>query len=111
MSTPVVSDNIYIIYAYRKKSQFGQKKQVMRCKVLEAHSSYLLVESLKRYNKKYSGASMSESGQYSGKPIRRINRDQAAVILDEKTGDWLAWGTVQRREGTSTSPGRARGGK
>jgi len=105
------SNNIYIIYADRTKSQFGQVKQIMRCKILEAHRNYILVESLKRYNKKYAGANVSDSGKYEGKPVRRINKEQANVVIDEKTGEWLSWETVRRREGTSDSPGRARGGK
>ena len=40
-----------------------------------------------------------------------INKEQANVVIDEKTGEWLSWETVRRREGTSDSPGRARGGK
>ncbi len=105
------SSNVYVIYANRNKSQFDQTKQVMRCKILEAHCKYFLVESLKRYNKKYAGANISESGKYVGIPIRRINREQAKVIIDEKTGNWLEWDTVRRREGTPEYPGRARGGK
>jgi hypothetical protein len=105
------SSNIYIIYAVRRTSQFNQRKQVMRCKVLEAYRDYFVVESLKRYNKKYSDANISTAGVYAGKPIRRINKDQAIVIVDEKTNQWLNWETVRRREGTSSSPGRARGGK
>ena len=103
--------NTYIIYALRNSSQFGQTKQKMRCKILEAHRSYFIVESLKRYNKKYEGANRATSGQYVGKPVRRINKDQALVIEDEKTGQWLEWETVRRREGTSVAPGRDRGGK
>ena len=106
-----IKDNTYIIYATRKTSQFGQTKQKMRCKVLEAHRDYILVESLKRYNKKYEGASVSASGKFSGRPIRRVNKEQALVIIDEKTNEWLDWETIRRREGTSKSPGRARGGK
>jgi hypothetical protein len=83
----------------------------MRCKILEAHRNYFLVESLKRYNKKYAGANISDSGKYKGMPVRRINKEQANVIIDEKTGEWLSWETIRRREGTSDSPGRARGGK
>ena len=106
-----LSNNVYIIYATRKSSQFDQNKQVMRCKVLEAHRDYVLVESMKRYNKKYAGAVKASSGPYKGRPIRRINKDQALVIIDEKSGQCLDWETVRRREGTSTSPGRSRGGK
>ena len=46
------SSNTYIIFATRDTSQFNQTQQLMRCKVLEAHSNYIIVESLKRYNKK-----------------------------------------------------------
>jgi len=106
-----VSRNVYTIYATRKTSQFNQTKQVMRCKILEAHRNYFLVESLKRYNKKYSGANITDTGKYVGRPIRRVNREQAMVIVDESSGNWLSWETVRRREGTSKSPGRARGGK
>jgi len=108
---PVTSNHVYVIYATRKTSQFDQTKQVMRCKILEAHRDYILVESLKRYNKKYAGASKSTSGKYAGRPVRRINKDQALVIIDEASGQWLDWDTIRRREGTSISPGRARGGK
>lgn len=106
-----VSRNVYTIYAVRNKSQFGQTKQAMRCRILEAHRNHMLVESLKRYNKKYAGASVAQNGKYAGRPVRRINRDQALVIIDEKTGQWLDWDTIRRREGTSKSPGRSRGGK
>jgi len=104
------SDHTYVIYADRKSSQFNQKRQIMRCKVLEAHRSYLLVESLKRYNKKYAGADICTSGKYRGKAVRRVNRDQANLILDEATNKWITWETVRRREGAS-HPGRSRGGK
>ena len=63
-----------------------------------------------RYNKKYAGANKASRGEYAGKPVRRINRDQALVIVDENTGKWLDWETVRRREGTQNSPGRANGG-
>jgi hypothetical protein len=102
--------NIYIIYAERNSSQFNQHKQEMRVKIIEAHRGYFIVESLKRYNKKYAGATKA-SGNYSGMPVRRINKEQAKLIVDESTGKWLAWETVRRREGTPESPGRARGGK
>jgi len=107
----VTSNHTYIIYATRKTSQFDQTKQVMRCKILEAHRDHILVESLKRYNKKYAGANRSASGRFTGRPVRRINRDQALVIIDESTGQWIDWETIRRREGTSNSPGRSRGGK
>jgi hypothetical protein len=105
------SDHTYIIFARREKSQFGQKHQAMRCRVLEAHRNYLLVESLKRYNQKYAGANKATVGKYKGIPVRRVNKDQALVIVDEKTDRTLSWETVRRREGTSDTPGRARGGK
>jgi len=107
----LTSNNIYVIYAKRRTSQFDQTKQVMRCKILEAYKDYFLVESLKRYNKKYAGANRAAGGKYAGRPVRRINKDQATVIVDEASGQWLAWETVRRREGTSKSPGRSRGGK
>ena len=105
------SNNVYIFYATRNKSQFDQTKQVMRCHILEAHRDHMLVESLKRYNKKYAGANVAKTGKYAGMPVRRINKNQALVIIYEKTGQWLDWETVRRREGTSKSPGRSRGGK
>jgi len=105
------SDHTYVIFARRDKSQFGQKHQTMRCKILEAHRDYLLVESLKRYNQKYAGADKATSGKYTGIPVRRINKPQALVIIDEGTDQVLSWETVRRREGTSDMPGRARGGK
>ena len=109
--TVVKSEHTYIIFAQRNKSQFGQKHQTMRCRVLEAHRDHILVESLKRYNQKYAGANKAASGKYKGLPVRRINKDQALVIVDEKTNQVLSWETVRRREGTSNMPGRARGGK
>lgn len=111
MSEVNKSDHVYTIFAIRNVSQFGQERQVMRCKVLEVHRDHMLVESLKRYNQKYAGAGKAASGKYEGMPIRRINEDQALVIIDEATGQWLTWDTVRRREGTSQSPGRDRGGK
>ena len=105
------SEHIYKIYATRETSEFDQTKQVMRVKILEAHRDYFLVESLKRYNKKYAGAAVATSGKFIGIPVRRINKEQAKVIVDEKTGKWIDWETVRRREGTSKSPGRVRGGK
>jgi hypothetical protein len=105
------SDNIYIIEAYRNKSQFNQTIQTLRCKILEAYSDYILVESLKRYNKKYAGAVTSKSDKYVGKPIRRINKNQVIRILDEKTVQSLKWETIRRREGTSKSPGRSKVGR
>jgi len=105
------SNHTYYIYATRNTSQFGQERQIMRCKILEVHRNYMLVESLKRYNQKYAGASKATSGKYKGLPIRRLNKDQALVIIDEATNQWLSWETVRRREGTSDFPGRSRGGK
>lgn len=105
------SNHTYTVYAVRNTSQFGQERQIMRCKILEAHREYMLVESLKRYNQKYSGAAKATSGKYEGIPVRRLNKSQALVIIDEASGQWLTWDTVRRREGTSESPGRARGGK
>ena len=111
MSEVNKSEYVYTIYALRQESQFDQERQIMRCKILEAHGDHLIVESLKRYNKKYAGAQKAESGDYSGMPVRRINKSQALVIVDESTGKWLSWDTVRRREGTADCPGRARGGK
>jgi len=105
------SQHTYVIFAERKDSEFGQLYQIMRCKILEAHRDHFLVESLKRYNKKYAGASRATSGKYKGMPVRRINKGQAFCIVDEQTGKCLSWDTVRRREGTSDAPGRARGGK
>lgn len=105
------SNHTYVIYATRKTSQFGQVRQEMRVKILEAHRDHLLVESLKRYNVKYAGANKAAVGKFAGKPVRRINKDQALVIIDESTGQWIDWETVRRREGTSQSPGRDRGGR
>lgn len=105
------SNHTYKIYATRNSSQFNQDRQIMRCKVLEAYNTHLVVESLKRYNVKYNGAERAESGVYEGIPVRRINKDQALVIIDEATGEWISWDTVRRREGSRQSPGRARGGR
>lgn len=105
------SNHVYTIFATRNVSQFGQERQVMRCKILEAHRDYMLVESLKRYNKKYAGAVKATSGKYEGITVRRINKDQALVIIDETTNKWISYDTVRRREGTEVTPGRARGGK
>lgn len=111
MAEVTKSNHIYTIFALRNKSQFGQERQVMRCKILEVHRDHMLVESLKRYNQKYAGAGKATSGQYEGIPVRRINKDQALVIIDEASNQWLTWDTVRRREGTTESPGRDRGGK
>lgn len=106
-----LSNHIYLIDAERKTSQFGQTNQVVRCRVLEAHRGYVLVESLRRYNKKYEGANKTAKGQYKGMPVRRINKDQISSIVDERTGKAVAFNTLRRREGSSKNPGRARGGK
>jgi len=106
------SERIYTVYAKRNTSQFGQKLQEIRCHVLDARTSYILVESLKRYNqKKYAGASKTSSGIYEGLPVRRINKDQVLKIIDESTGKEVKYSTVRRREGSQRTPGRARGGK
>jgi len=110
MSEVVKSNHVYIIYANRNTSQFDQKQQIMRCKVLEAHRDYVLVESLKRYNRKYEGAQKVARGKYSGMPLRRVNKEQVVGIIDEQTGKRLNWETLRRREG-AVSPGRARGGR
>jgi len=104
------STHTYRVYAKRKTSQFDQKVQEIRCHVLEAYRDYLLVESLKRYNRKYSGASKSTKGRFQGVPVRRVNRDQILQIEDERTGKVLAYETVRRREGTHENPGRSRQG-
>lgn len=106
------SKHIYKISAKRGKSQFEQKRQVMRCRVLEAHRGFILVESMKRYDKKlYKGANVAKKGQLKGIPVRRINIDQIGEIIDELTGKTITFNTIRRREGTNNSPGRARGGK
>ena len=105
------SKHIYKISAKRGKSQFGQKKQVMRCRVIEAHRGYILVESLKRYDKKiYKGANVVKKGAYKGIPLRRINADQIGEIIDELTNKVITFSTIRRREGAK-APGRSRGGK
>lgn len=105
------SNHTYVIYAKRNTSQFGQKLQEIRCRVLDAHTDHILVESLKRYNKKYAGAAKTKSGLYKGIPVRRINKEQILKIVDETTGKEVSWNTIRRREGTQRTPGRARGGK
>jgi hypothetical protein len=105
------SEHTYLVYAKRNTSQFGQKLQEIRCRVLDARTNYILVESLKRYNQKYAGASKTQSGVFKGMPVRRVNRDQILKIVDETTGKEVKWETVRRREGTQKRPGRARGGK
>ncbi len=105
------SGHVYLVYAKRNTSQFGQKLQEIRCRVLDAHVGYVLVESLKRYNRKYAGAAVTQSGAYKGIPVRRINRDQVLKIVDETTGKEVKWETIRRREGTRRTPGRAQGGK
>ena len=111
MSEIKKSSHIYLVYAKRNTSQFDQKLQEIRCHVLDARTNYMLVESLKRYNKKYAGASKASSGAYAGLPVRRVNRDQILKIVDETTGKDVQWETIRRREGTQQTPGRARGGK
>jgi hypothetical protein len=106
------SKHVYIVYAKRNTSQFGQKLQEIRCHVLDARTEYILVESLKRYNKKYAGAAArTQSGTFKGMPVRRVNKDQILKIVDETTGKEVKWETIRRREGTQRRPGRARGGK
>jgi molybdopterin-guanine dinucleotide biosynthesis protein len=105
------SEHTYLVYAKRNSSQFGQKLQEIRCRVLDARTNYILVESLKRYNKKYAGAAVTKSGTYKGIPVRRVNRDQILKIIDETTGKEVKWETIRRREGSQRAPGRARGGK
>ncbi len=112
MSQVNKSEHTYLVYAKRNSSQFGQKLQEIRCRILDARTNYVLVESLKRYNKKkYSGAQKTKSGIYSGMPVRRVNKDQVLKIVDETTGKEVKWETVRRREGSQRNPGRSRGGK
>ena len=110
MSNANRSKHVYLIVADRKTSQFNQKIQEVRCHILDAHRGFLTVESMKRYNRMYRGASRTHSGDYAGLPVRRINKDQILRIKDERTGEILAYETVRRREGTSNSPGRSRPG-
>jgi hypothetical protein len=105
------SKHTYLVYAKRNTSQFGQKLQEIRCRVLDARVNYILVESLKRYARKYAGASRTASGIYAGLPVRRVNRDQILMIVDERTGKEVKWETIRRREGSQRTPGRARGGR
>lgn len=105
------SEHTYLVYAKRNTSQFGQRLQEIRCRVLDARTNYILVESLKRYNRKYAGAAVAGSGLYKGIPVRRVNRDQVLKIVDETTGRDVKWETIRRREGSQRTPGRARGGK
>jgi hypothetical protein len=105
------SAHIYLVYAKRSTSQFGQKLQEIRCRVLDARTDHILVESMKRYNRKYAGAAVTKSGLYKGIPVRRVNKDQILKIVDETTGKEVKWETVRRREGSQLTPGRARGGK
>lgn len=112
MSQIKKSEHVYVVYAKRNTSQFDQKLQEIRCRVLDAHANYILVESLKRYNqKKYAGAVKTGAGLYKGMPVRRVNKDQILKIVDETTGKEVKWETIRRREGTQKRPGRARGGK
>ncbi len=103
------SKHVYLIVADRNTSQFGQKIQEVRCHIIDARRPYLVVESMKRYNRIYRGAERS-TGKYEGVPVRRINKDQILRIKDEKTGKVLSYETVRRREGTDYSPGRSRPG-
>lgn len=105
------SRHVYTVYAKRNTSQFGQKLQEMRVYVLDARRDHMKVESLKRYNKKYAGASKAKNGLYKGMPVRRVNVDQIIKIVDESTGKEVKYSTVRRREGSQRTPGRARGGK
>lgn len=106
-----LSNHIYLIEAERKTSQFDQNRQNMRCRIVSVHRDHMVVESLKRYNIKYPNSNRSTNTKLLGRPIRRINVDQAIKIVDESTGRILTWDTVRRREGTLESPGRSRGGK
>lgn len=110
-ATPKRSAHTYLVYAKRNTSQFGQKLQEIRCRVLDARTDHMLVESLKRYNRKYAGASKTNSGIYEGIPVRRVNVDQIIKIIDETTGKAVEYSTIRRREGSQRTPGRARGGK
>lgn len=110
MSNVLRSDYTYMVAAYRENSEFNQNYQWMRCKVLEAHRGYLVVESLKRYNQKYAGAEVAVEGRYAGMPVRRVNKEQCFAIVDEIAGTEVSWETVRRREGATTM-GRARGGR
>ena len=94
----MAGENTYIIFALRNTSQFEQERQTMRCKVLEVHDNHIIVESLKRYNIKYPDSERSTSETYQGMPVRRINRDQARVIIDENSKEWLSWETMCSRE-------------
>jgi hypothetical protein len=105
------SKHTYTVYAKRNTSQFGQKLQEIRCRVLDARCGHMLVESLKRYNRKYAGANKTQIGVYKGMPVRRVNVDQIIKIIDENTGKEVKYSTVRRREGSQRTPGRARGGK
>lgn len=110
----LTSDRVYYIYAFRKTSQFNQKLQEIRCRVTSCHREYMTVESLKRYNKKYSGAETVQVGPYKGMPLRRVNQDQIIVIKVEekgKPGRIVQWESVRRREGTARTHGKGRGGK
>jgi molybdopterin-guanine dinucleotide biosynthesis protein len=111
MSQVSKSEHIYVVYAKRNTSQFNQTLQEIRCRILDARTDHILVESLKRYNKKYAGAVKTQSGLYKGLPVRRVNKDQVLKIIDETTGKEVKWETIRRREGSQRTPGRARGGK
>jgi hypothetical protein len=110
----LTSDRVYYVYAFRKTSQFNQKLQEIRCRITSCHRGHMTVESLKRYNKKYSGAEKVKKGAYQGMPLRRVNKDQVIVIKVEekgKPGRIIQWETVRRREGTARTHGKGRGGK
>jgi hypothetical protein len=110
----LTSDRVYYVYAFRKTSQFNQKLQEIRCRVTSCHRGWMNVESLKRYNKKYSGSDKVKKGAYQGMPIRRVNKDQIIVIKVEekgKPGRIVQWETIRRREGTARTHGKGRGGK
>lgn len=87
----------YTIYAMRQSSQFNQTKQQMKCNILEVHRDYMLVDSLNRHEPKYPDASVVQEGLYAGKAVRRINRDQALVIVNDKNGKWITWETLRRK--------------
>jgi rRNA maturation protein Rpf1 len=110
----LTSGRVYYVYAFRKTSQFDQKVQEIRCRITSCHRGHMVVESLKRYNKKYAGAEVVKKGEYKGMPLRRVNKGQVIVIkLEErgKPGRIIQWETVRRREGTSRTHGKGRGGR
>lgn len=110
----LTSERVYYIYAFRNTSQFNQNLQEIRCRVTSCHRGHAVVESLKRYNKKYAGADKAKKGPYQGMPLRRVNREQVVVIKVEENGQpgrIVSWDTVRRREGTARTHGKGRGGK